>query len=35
MHHPVDGRRGGMGLVKTRSHSEKTRFEVMPRDRRS
>ena len=29
--HPVDGQ----GLAKMRSHSEKTRFDVTPRERRS
>ena len=35
MDHPINRRRGGHGLAKMRSHSEKTRFDVMPSDRRS
>ena len=32
---PVDGCGGGQGLAKMRSHSEKTRLDVIPKDRRS
>ena len=35
MHHPVDAVAVAMGLAKMRSHSEKTRFDVMPSNLRS
>ena len=35
VHDPVDCRSGGHGVGKNASHSEKTRFDVMPKDRRS
>ena len=35
VHHRVMAAAVAMGLAKMRSHSEKTRFDVMPRDLRS
>ena len=35
VHDPVNRRGGGHGVGKDGSHSEKTRFDVMPNDRRS